>query len=76
MSRPLLCSRAIPLRLICITSHVWLFYGAEGGPWLEKLQDEQAQQALTENANSGLKEIITDNIHDPALREAKKQKFR
>jgi len=67
---------AIPLRLISIASHVWLFRGAEGGPWLEKLRDEQAQRfALTENTNS-LKEMIFNNLHGPALREVKKQKLR
>jgi len=67
----------IPLRPVSIASHVWLFHGAEGGPWLEKLRDEQAQRfALTENTNDSLKEIISNNLHDPTLREAKKKKLR
>jgi len=64
------------LRPISIASHVWLFRGAEGGPWLEKLRDEQAQRfALTENTN-GLKEMITNDLNGPALREVKKKKLR
>lgn len=55
---------ASSLRPISIASHVWLFRGAEGGLWLEKLRDEQAQ-----NTSNSL-------IHDPALRKAKKQKLR
>jgi len=68
---------AIPWRLISIASHVWLFRGAEGGPWLEKLRDEQAQRfALTENTNNSLKDINPNDLHGPALREVKKQKLR
>lgn len=60
-----------------IDSHVWLFRGAEGGLWLENFQRERAQQQdQTEKPRNGTEEMTLGDIHDPTLREVKKQKFR